>query len=63
MTAIDWFKTDGDKLCNFVALAALAIQGVSGFSPQVTAGAIAAGVLATAMHQSFFANPSQEKSK
>lgn len=63
MSFIDWFKTDGDKLCNFVALSALALQGMTGLAAQVTQAVIVAGVLATAAHQSFFPNPPAEKFK
>lgn len=63
MSFIDWFKTDGDKLCNFVSVAALALTGVKGMPPEVAGYALIAGVLATAAHQSFFPNTPQERLK
>lgn len=63
MSFIDWFKSDGDKVCNFVTLAALALGHTAGLSDSATQITIIAGVLATAAHQSFFPNTPQEKQK
>jgi hypothetical protein len=56
MTFIDWFKTDGDKLCTFITLSTGALGGVAGLSPAAVQACVIAGVLAIAAHQSFFPN-------
>lgn len=63
-----WFKSDGDKLCNFVTLASLALQTQPSIPRGVLAWMTVGGVLATAAHQSFFTSstpdaPVQEISK
>lgn len=69
-----WFKTDGDKLCNFVSTAALALEGLGALTgqpaghavdlqPIVVQIALVAGVLATSAHQSFFPNSPKENPK
>lgn len=58
-----WFKSDGDKLCNFVSLSALALQGITGLSSSAMTAFVTLGVLATAAHQSFFPNSPQENPK
>lgn len=63
MTFLDWFKSDGDKLFNFISLAAAVLPGVAGIDPKITGAALLVGVLATAAHQSFFPNAPQEKLK
>lgn len=60
---IDWFKTDGDKLCSFVALASIGVKATDGLPANVTTAMVIASVIATAAHQCFFATPSQENSK
>jgi len=54
MTFWTWFKTDGDKVFTFFSLASLALQGVTDLPAAVMRGALIAGILATAAHQSFF---------
>lgn len=61
MTFWEWFKSDGDKLCNFVSTTSLglmglkAIAGVGAALPEpVLLGCLVAGVVATSAHQSFF---------
>lgn len=51
-----WFKTDGDKVCTFAALFALALHGQAGVPAQVLQWATVIGLMATAAHQSFFPN-------
>ena len=52
----NWFKVNGDKVFTFLSLASLGLQGLTDLSPVVLKGALVAGVLATAAHQSFFPN-------
>ena len=54
MTFWTWFKSDGDKVFTFFSLASLALQGVTDLPQAVMRGALIAGILATAAHQSFF---------
>ncbi len=66
MTFYEWFKLEGDKLCNFLSLVSLGILGLKGSGPvqgfQVDIpnwlifGCLIGGVIATAAHQSFFPN-------
>ena len=54
MTFWDWFKSNGDKVFTFVSLASLALSAVTDLPHSVLQGAMIAGILATAAHQSFF---------
>lgn len=58
MSFWQWFKTDGDKLFTFIALASAALQGQTDLPTWVMKASLIGGILATAAHQSFFPNPS-----
>lgn len=59
MTFWQWFKVDGDKLCNFVSLLSIACKAEGSIPPWITSATLIAGIVATAAHQSFFPTSAQ----